>query len=254
VSSIGTLDWTRSGGGRLTARERAAFMTQGVAMAARAVPDKAAYALGLRKDRLARLDLDAIEPPDTAAARAAEELADGFPKSVWHHSHRSYLWALALGKLDGEKPDEELLYVASLMHDAGLVGVGEREPDACFTLASAGAATGCAERGGWEEERRARLAESITLHINPIVTADQGVEASLLARGSTLDAVAIRSAWRVDPATKRAVLQRHPRANLKQELVPALRTHAKEAPKCRIATLWRYGGLSLLVKRAPWDG
>lgn len=212
--------------------------------------DRAAYALGLRKDRLARLDLAAVRLPDTAAAKAAERLADEFPPYMWHHSHRSYLWALALAKLERLAPDEEVLYVACLMHDAGMFGIGEREPIDCFTLGGADAAGRCAE--SWEESRRDRLMEAITLHINPVVRLDDGVEANLLTRGSTLDGIALRGAWWIHPETKDAVLERHPRHGIRRELPPLLRAHGREAPRCRIALYNRYGALPLLVRRAPW--
>ena len=255
MSAIGTLSWTRSTGGRLSAKERLAFTVQGLGAQMRQMSDKTAYALGLRKDRLARLDLDSVKLPDTAAARQAEQLADGFPPFMWHHSHRSYLWALALANLDSIRPDEELLYVSCLMHDAGMMGVGEREPDECFTLASADAAARCASAGdgGWDDSRRDRLMEAITLHVNASVDPSY-VEADLLARGSTLDGIALRGAWRIDPELKKQVLAKHPRHDLKKELPRALKAHGKEAPKCRIAFYNRYGALPQLVKAAPWKG
>lgn len=255
MGAIGTLSWTRSTGGRLSSGERLAFTAQGVASQMRQMSDKAAYGLGLRKDRLARLDLESVRLPDTAAAREAEGIADEFPPYMWHHSHRSYLWALALANVDSLKPDEELLYVSCLMHDAGMLGIGEREPSACFTLASADAASRCAKAGdgAWDDARRERLMEAITLHINPTVDTDEGVEASLLTRGSTIDGIALRGAWRIHPDTKSAVLARHPRHNLQRELPPALKAHGKEAPKGRIAFYLRYGALTQLVRHSPFE-
>lgn len=255
MSAIGTLSWARSTGGRLSASERLALTATGVGSQIKQMSDKTAYALGLRKDRLARLDLDSVKLPDTAAAKEAEQIADEFPRYMWHHSHRSYLWALALANLDSLKPDEEMLYVSCLMHDAGMLGIGEREPSMCFTLASADAASRCAKAGNgdWSDDRRERLMEAITLHINPVVDTSDGVEANLLTRGSTLDGLALRGAWRIHPDTKQAVLAKHPRYNLQKELPVALKAHGKEAPKGRIAFFLRYGALSQLVKHSPFD-
>src|SRR3712207_7364663 len=49
-----------------------------------------------------------------------------------------------------------------------MLGIGEREKDACFTLASADAAARCAAAGDgdWGDDRRDRLMEAITLHID----------------------------------------------------------------------------------------
>ena len=255
MGAIGTLGWTRSTGGRLTQAERLRLTVVGLGSQVRQMSDRTAYALGLRKDRLARLDLDSVRLPDSAAAKEAEQLADEFPPYMWHHSHRSYLWALALARLDSLDPDEELLYVSCLMHDAGMFGIGDREPSACFTLASADAAASCAAKGDgdWPDARRDRLMEAITLHINAAVSIEDGLEANLLTRGSTLDGIALRGAWWIHPDTKRAVLERHPRHNLSRELPTVLKAHGKEAPKGRIAFYLRYGGLAQLVKHAPWE-
>jgi hypothetical protein len=147
-----------------------------------------------------------------------------------------------------------MLYIACLMHDAGMFGIGEREPSACFTIASADAARRCAGQGdgAWDDGRRDRLLEAITLHINATVSVDDGVEANLLTRGSTLDGIALRGAWWIHPDTKQSVLARHPRHDIKDQLPPKLREHGKECPKGRIAFYNRYGALPLLVKRAPW--
>ena len=253
VGAVGTLDWARATGGRLSANERVKLTAVGVASQMRQMSDRTAYMLGVRKDR-ARVDVDSVRLPDTAAAKEAEQISEEFPPYLWHHNLRSYYWALALANQDGLKPDEEMLYIGCLMHDAGMLGVGEREQDACFTLASADAASDCATRGGWDEARRERLMESITIHINPVVSPDEGVEASLLTRGSTIDGIALRGAWRLDPDTKTAVLAKHPRHDLQGQLPDALKAHGKEAPRCRIAFYLRYGALAQLVKRSPWDG
>jgi hypothetical protein len=256
MSGVGTLSWARSTGGRLTAKDRLAFTAIGVGSQIRQMSDKTAYALGLRKDRLARLDLESVKLPDTAAAKEAEQIADGeFPPYMWHHSHRSYLWALALANLDSLRPDEELLYISCLLHDAGMLGVGERQPDECFTVASADAAGRCAAAGDgdWGQERTERLMEAITLHINPVVDTGDGVEANLLTRGSTLDGLALRGAWRIAPETKRAVLERHPRHGIQKELPAALKAHGKECKHGRIAFYLRYGALAQLVRHSPFE-
>ena len=253
MNAIGTLEWARASGGRLTGRERVALTTRGMAAQLRQMSDWAAFRLGVGRDRLLRLDLDSVRVPDSAAAKRAEEVLETLPPYMRHHSHRSYLWAYGLGKLYGVSFDEELLYVCSLLHDAGLYVEDGRAPDECFTLASAHAAAGCAEAGGWETDRREHAMEAITLHINPDVAPEQDVEASLLTRGSTMDVIALRGAWRIEPSTKSAVLARHPRENAAPQLVPVLKGHGKQAPRCRIAFYLRYGGLGQMVLHGPWD-
>ena len=250
MTAVGTLEWTRRTGGRLSARDRLRYLATGVASQIVAITDRAAYATGLRRERL-RLVLDEVRLPDTRAAREAEAVAEELPPWLFHHSHRSYLWAVALGRHDGVRFEEEELYIGSLLHDAGLPTAAQKGDSTCFTLESAARAEECARRGDWPQARREHLAESITLHINPTVPASQSVEGNLLARGSTLDGIALRWAWRMHPDTVSAVHGRHPRERMGDELRPLLREHAKAAPRCRIAFLRRYGALDLLVARAP---
>lgn len=254
MNRIGTLEWTRQTRGRLSAGERASYLVRGVGTQIAAMSDRTLFALGVGRDRLARLDLDSLRIPDSPAAKEADQAADGFPPWLWHHSQRSYVWALALAQLDGVTGfDEECLYVGSVLHDAGLPPAIEHGDDSCFTLRSAEIAGDCAARGGWDNARAERLRESITLHVNPYVPPEQSVEGHLLAAGSTLDGVALRRYWNMDPELVRAVLDRHPRHGMKRELVPMLRAHARAAPRCRIAFMWRWGRLGTLVSRSPFD-
>jgi hypothetical protein len=253
VNEIGTLAWTRRARGQMSPGERLAFLARGVATQLGAMSDRTLFSLGIGRDRLARLDLESLRWPDTPAVREAADVADGFPKWLWHHSQRSYVWCVALAQLDGLTGyDEEALYVGCLLHDAGLPPAVEARDDACFTIRSADLAAECVTRAGWDDSRRDHLCESITLHVNPYVPPAQSLEGHLLGAGTTLDAVALRRAWRIDPTLKSAVLERHPRHGIKKELRPVLKAHAKAAPRSRIAFMWRYGPLGTLVARAPW--
>ena len=253
MNEIGTLAWTRRTRGQMSPQERIGFLARGVGTQLGALSDRTLFAFGIGRDKLARLDLDSLRLPDTAAVREASEVADTFPRWLWHHSQRSYVWCVALAQLDGVTGyDEEALYIGCLLHDAGLPPAVAERDDACFTVRSADIAHECVTRGGWDDGRRERLCESITLHVNPQVPPAQSLEGHLLAAGTTLDGVALRRAWNIDPALKAAVLERHPRLGMKKELRPALKAHAKAAPRARIAFMWRYGPLGLLVSRAPW--
>lgn len=236
----------------LSAGDRLRFTATGVQSQLAALPDRVAHALGLRKDRLARLDVTAVERPDGAAAREVEAAMEQFPEYLWHHSHRTYLWALALAAYDKTRVDEELLYCACLMHDAGLPDVGDRGDGSCFTLTSAERAGDCVQRASWDADRSHRLREAITLHINPTVALDEhGPEAHLLADAATLDGIG-RYFWRLHPATVGAVLEAHPRKGFKTAVDALLRAEAASAPECRIAFLYRVGRLGKLLKAAPF--
>lgn len=251
AGEIGTLDWTRRTGGRLRRAEIARFLAGGMRSQLKLMPAQATAALGLRRDRLASLDLDELRLPDSAAARAAEELCDEQPAYLRNHARRSYLWAAALARHHGLTYDEEVTYVGALVHDYGVPGAVAERDERCFTLRSAEAAHEAGRRGGWESERADAAAEAITLHLNPAVGPEMGMEAHVMHAGIALDVVGMRR-WEIDDATADAILALHPRAELKRELRGAFGEHASHAPRCRVHVLLRYGSFGLLVRRAPF--
>ena len=69
---------------------------------------------------IARL-ADIHVPTTLVAELAAESAAAWCPRWLMEHNHRAYLWAAARGTDMGIAFDEELLYVAAMLHDFGLV-------------------------------------------------------------------------------------------------------------------------------------
>lgn len=63
-----------------------------------------------------------IEIPDSRTARDATELIrDTTSELIYHHSRRVFLFGSLQARAYGIQPDPELLYVAALFHDTGLV-------------------------------------------------------------------------------------------------------------------------------------
>ena len=241
MTEVGTLAWARRTDGRLSGRDLAEVLAQAVRSQSALLPQRAAAALGLRKDRLARVDVRDIAIPDTPLARSAVEAAEVMSPPLVAHSHRTYLWGMVLAGHDGMSPDPELLYVASLLHDAGLPQAVSRGTDRCFTLDSAEMAEGIGAP--------AAVAEAITLHLNPEVERERGPEARMLNAGAALDVVGMRR-WEVHPDTIWAVHDRHPRGDFLGALHPLFRAHAAAAPRCRVHALYRFGAFGPMTKLA----
>lgn len=250
---IGTRDWMERTGGRLSAREQSQFLLAGMRSQMRQMPERAAAALRLRRDRLARVDLDGIRIPDSPAARDAEELCAELEPHLANHSRRSYLWSAILARHDGLSVDEELVYVGTLIHDHGLPRAIETRDRRCFTVTSAATAAEVARRHGWDGARADAVAEGITLHLNPYVPREQGTEAHVMNAGIALDVAGLRH-WQVDRVTKDAVLARHPREELKRRFSAQLRDHARHAPGCRAHVLMRRAGFGAMIRTAPFRG
>jgi len=72
-------------------------------------------------DDLRLSDIASVRIPDSRAAIEAERLCrEESPPVLYAHALRSYFFAWLLGKRDGLRFDEELLYVGCVLHDIGL--------------------------------------------------------------------------------------------------------------------------------------
>lgn len=207
----------------------------------------------LRERDLERLDLDRVVYPDTAAARAAEEMLRALASpSLTNHALRSYVWGSLLGQLDGKRWDEEILFVATALHDLGMTEAlhGSCPEGGCFTLDGVcGAERVFALAGG---ERGERMRRAITLHLNIEVPGDvHGWEAHYVRSGALLDVLGHRHE-ELPAETLQAVLALHPRLDLKEELVEWVRRESRLRPGSRMGTLVRLG-FATLIGRAPFE-
>ena len=103
--------------------------------------------------------MDEVPVPTSAVAVHAADAAAAFcSPALVHHNHRSYLWSAALGVREGVAFDAELLYVAAMLHDLGLV---PEYDNATLGFEVAGGHVGWmfAAGAGWPVERRVRVAE-----------------------------------------------------------------------------------------------
>lgn len=248
MTAVGTLDWLDRTRGRLSRREELELLATGVRSQAAIL---ARWARSRRAQRVARLDPAAVRIPDSTAAREAEEACRELSPALAQHSHRCYLWGALLAAGDGITFDEEVLYVASLLHDTGMPVAAREGHDNCFTFDSVARARGL--RAPVEPAERQRAAEeAIALHLNPAVPLSLGAEAHLLNAAAALDVTGIRY-WEVDPAARATVLSRHPRHGFKAEWDGLCQLHMKAMPRGRVRWLYRYGAFGMLVKRAPFD-
>jgi hypothetical protein len=233
-------------------KDRRRLVAQALLSRLAAMPQRWRRKLGLRARELARVDVDAIRLPDSAAAVRAEDLlhALGAPWLA-NHCMRTYLWGVIFAQAGGIRFDEELLFVASALHDLGLTEAHRCGSQcACFAVAGARAAEQFADAAGWQRERRDRLSEAISLHLNVRVGLEHGAEAHLLHEGAALDVMGARMR-EFHPDSVTPVLARYPRLGFKAEISAAMERQAKDAPSSRAAFLVGMG-FSHLIRNAPW--
>ena len=128
-----------------------------------------------------------IEVPDDRVSAATWRHARRIlPRYLLFHSVRSYCWGATIAAGEGWTFDREVLWTASLLHDAGLTQLPRN--DDCFEVAGGAQARRWLERAGMAPEAAQTVEKVIVLHMQPTVTLDDGVEAVLLDRATSLDA------------------------------------------------------------------
>jgi hypothetical protein len=163
-----------------------------------------------------------------------------------------YVWAAILAAHDRLRYDEEVLYIASLLHDIGFTN----DPDParpyphCFTLVGADAALGLAGRLA-DSSRAEAAANAITMHVNLWVRPSEGIEPHLLTIATKLDVMGTRL-QELDVATVRAVLQRYPRRGLKQAFCDTMVSQTRLNPGSRVQFYTRLGATAF-IRRASFD-
>ncbi len=200
--------------------------------------------------RLDRHDLERLTVPDSAAARAVEELArSAQPGALTNHGVRSYAWGALLGLSEARRFESEVLYVAALIHDIGLLESHDRGND--FEADGAAAAHELLTSVGWEEARASRAAHAIRDHWDgPEDESD--VESLLLAYGTSVDV----GGWRVDEFDRETfddVVATAPRAGFKQQFIELVEKQAAAKPWCHLAPLAASPGFAQRVLAAPFD-
>lgn len=167
-------------------------------------------------------DLDLIGSwPRTAATEAALRLtAEHAPEFLLNHSIRSYFYAqsigLAQGLVAGADYDDEVLFLATVLHDIGLTGPGggpnRYEVDGAFRAAD------LAREHGLSDQAVERLWDAIALHTSAGIAAHKRPEVALAHFGIGADIFGF-GAERVDRVVREAAHAEFPWLDLREQLI-----------------------------------
>ncbi|MGC1852903.1 MAG: hypothetical protein WA687_10750 [Solirubrobacterales bacterium] len=246
LGDIGTIEWSRRTRGILGRGERARFLAAVVLRTTRVAPRLLASRRGIRGSGP---DPSRLTPPDTPFARDVVEACADLDPMVVEHGYRSYVFARALGEVEGLECDEEALFAATMFHDYAFETMGSLT-DECFTWAGAKVAAEFLESSQLSESSRHDVLDAITLHLNPTVPRERGPIQYLAHDGIVLDVLGLRG-WELDSAGIQRTFERHSRHGFSVRGGPLLRGHGRRVRGCRAGVLFR-AGFGTALKLSPW--
>jgi HD domain len=177
-----------------------------------------------------------VQVPDSRIANdAAELIRETTTPLIFHHSRRVFLFGSLQSRKLGIQPDAELLYIAALFHDSGLVppyrGTTQR-----FELDSADAAKSFLTANGFSDAEADVVWTAIALHTTPEVPYKMAPVIAATTAGVETDVLGIR----LDSLSQNeidAVIAVHPRPDFKSEILRAFTDGFQERPDTTFGTV-----------------
>ena len=169
-----------------------------------------------------------IRIPDSALARDARDLArEHSPEFLLAHVDRTFVFGALATAGAGLHVDEELGYVAAILHDLGLTEAfgGERR----FEIDGAEAARIWARSQGMSADEAQDLWDAIALHTSAGIAGVRSPLCGLVHWGAGLDVLGF-GADQFDPALIDAVHTAFPRDGFSDGLAVVLEAAARRAP------------------------
>jgi hypothetical protein len=194
---------------------------------------------------------DIALPTTPACAHALEVATAWCSPALLNHSVRAYVWAAALGTAEGVAFDPELLFVAAVLHDMGLVDDFDSHT-VPFEVAGGSLAWVFAAGAGWPAGRRARVSEVVVRHMWDEVDPADDPEGHLLARSTGID-ISGRGVDDLPAGLRAEVLERWPRLDLGDEFLRCFRDQARRKPGSTAARAIA-SGLAARVAANPLEG
>jgi hypothetical protein len=152
-----------------------------------------------------------IRVPDSQLAKEATELVrDTHGDLLFHHSRRVFFFGALTGKKKGYEFDHDMLYVAAMFHDMGLVPPYKSQ-DKRFEVDSANAARDFLKQHGVPESEIEIVWDAISLHTTPGIPEFKKPVVALLTSGVEMDVLGL-GFDNVAQKDREAVVSEHPRS------------------------------------------
>lgn len=244
-NKIGSFSWGKERDGILTSGERFSF-TVNVAMS----QVSGFFSFGRAYNRI--VDPDKLRLPDTrSVVSSLEWLTETSPAWLVNHCLRTWCWARIFSINEFLDVDEEALAVSCILHDIALLDSAGGSCPCCFAVKGARSVGEFLSGHEWDEKRILSVANSISMHMNPVVNVSEGLEAYLLNVGAALDVVGARSD-EVDLKSKENVLRLYSRSGFKAGFKEAMYSQHKISGGSRVDVLWRLG-FGRAIEKSLWE-
>lgn len=177
-----------------------------------------------------------VEIPDSRLVKDATDLIrDTTPPLIFHHSRRVYLFGSLQARALGITPDPELLYVAALFHDTGLVPP-YRSDNQRFEMDGADQAHAFLLGHGIAGGPADTVWTAIALHTTPEVPYKLAPEIAATTAGVETDVLGIRLAS-IGQAEIDEVTAAHPRPDFKRQILQAFTDGFSDRPDTTFGTV-----------------
>lgn len=175
-----------------------------------------------------------IAIPGTGIARAAAELAAAVsPRFLFNHCVRTFLFGALVAKNHGVQYDAEIAFVASALHDLGLIEQYSSK-DEPFEIDGADAAKRFLKRRGFPTAKAEVVWDAIAMHTSAL-SARKGPEVALVGTGAGTDVFGGHLAL-LSPAAVSAVLLRFARLHFNAGFERLLLDYCQRKPFAQSGT------------------
>jgi hypothetical protein len=177
-----------------------------------------------------------VEVPETAAVAESTRLVQETTSPLlYHHSRRVYLFAQIHGRRLGVNPDPELLYLAAMFHDTGLV-TPSSDVEQRFEVDGADHGRKFLLERGFSAAAADTVWTAIALHTTPGIPGRMGPEIATTHLGVLTDVLGFGlDELHTDEVNE--ILAAHPRGDFKNEFLQAYFDGFKNRPETTNGTV-----------------
>jgi hypothetical protein len=207
--------------------------------------------------------ISGIKIPNSKLAHEAAELVRSYENEMlFNHSVRVYVFGAMKGLRQKLKFDSELLYVAALFHDLGLVDHYHTETKR-FEVDGADAARDFLRTRGIAEPQADLVWEAIALHTTPGIPEYMRPEIALTRAGVVVDVGGV-GYDEYTPEQRDQVIAAFPRGDFKNEFLKVQTCSALKKPQTTFGTVnfdyiqdhdpsFQKPNVCTRVRNAPWQ-